>query len=232
MDPSPDTGEGFVPLVADRGIRGIVGRAERRRPACRRWRAGRGSAVSALLVAGLVAGCGAPDPEHQGIELTPLDGAATTASATPGTEPAMPGSSSSWGPSTMGVVTYVVDGDTVDVEGLGRVRVIGIDTPERGECGYESASAALSAMVLDQQVVAVPGESTDTDWYGRKLRFLDVVDDSGRPVTDAGLRLIEDGWAIARYDSLDGYPRHDRQDEYRAADSGSEDLGCYPDNEP
>ena len=29
-----------------------------------------------------------------------------------------------------GIVTNVVDGDTVDVEGVGRIRVIGIDTPE------------------------------------------------------------------------------------------------------
>jgi len=29
-----------------------------------------------------------------------------------------------------GTVTHVVDGDTVDVEGVGRIRVIGIDTPE------------------------------------------------------------------------------------------------------
>jgi micrococcal nuclease len=30
--------------------------------------------------------------------------------------------------------------------------------------------------------------------------------------TDAGLTLIEDGFAIARYDSRDGYGRHTRED--------------------
>ena len=30
--------------------------------------------------------------------------------------------------------------------------------------------------------------------------------------------LIQQGWANARYDSLDGYDRHIHQDEYRAAD--------------
>jgi hypothetical protein len=44
----------------------------------------------------------------------------------------------------------VVDGDTVDVRTIGlgtteRVRVIGIDTPERGECGFGPASSASRA---------------------------------------------------------------------------------------
>jgi hypothetical protein len=43
-----------------------------------------------------------------------------------------------------------------------------------------------------------------------------ISDDvNGVPV---GLMLIQQGWANARYDSLDGYDRHIHQDEYRAAD--------------
>lgn len=48
---------------------------------------------------------------------------------------------------------------------------------------------------------------------------------------DAGLKLIADGWAIA-HDSRDGYGRHPREDAYVAADLGSPDLGCCPDDEP
>ncbi len=184
-----------------------------------------------FLGAAVVAGCGAPSSERQGIELIPLGSPTATAAVPSSGGWASAGPTSSWGPSTRGLVTRVVDGDTVDVEGLGRVRVLGIDTPERGECGFESATAALSVLVLGREVLAVPGERSDADRYGRKLRYLDVVGASGRAL-DAGLRLIEDGWAIARYDSLDGYPKHDRQDQYRAADATSEDRGCYPDNGP
>lgn len=50
-------------------------------------------------------------------------------------------------------VVEVIDGDTVDVrssEGIEeRVRVIGIDTPERGECGFAAAADALSRLVLN-----------------------------------------------------------------------------------
>jgi endonuclease YncB( thermonuclease family) len=125
-----------------------------------------------------------------------------------------------------GTVTHVVDGDTVDVEGVGRVRVIGIDTPERGACGYESATQAMTVLVLGRQVSLVAGATEDADRYGRLLRYVDVGSQ------DAGLSLIEDGWAIARYDSRDGYGRHPREDAYVSADLRTEDLGCYPDDEP
>lgn len=125
-----------------------------------------------------------------------------------------------------GVVSSVVDGDTVDVDGVGRIRVIGIDTPERGACGYESATQAMSLLVLDKDVTLVPGAADDEDRYGRLLRYVDVG------ALDAGLSLIEDGWAIARYDSRDGYGAHPRQEQYVAADLAAPDLGCYPDNEP
>ncbi len=125
-----------------------------------------------------------------------------------------------------GRVTTIVDGDTIDVSGVGRVRLIGIDTPERGACGYESATLALAALILDEHVTLVSGASEDVDRYGRRLRYVDAG-----PV-DAGLSMIRDGWAIARYDSRDGYGRHSREDQYVAADRASPDRGCYPDDEP
>ncbi|HSO03603.1 MAG TPA: hypothetical protein VLQ92_03905 [Candidatus Limnocylindrales bacterium] len=42
-------------------------------------------------------------------------------------------SESPWRPESAaesGIVTTVIDGDTLDVQGVGRIRVIGIDTPE------------------------------------------------------------------------------------------------------
>jgi endonuclease YncB( thermonuclease family) len=114
-------------------------------------------------------------------------------------------------------VIKIIDGDTVDVRSTAgteeRVRVIGIDTPERGECGFTEASTALSQITLNQQVSLVAGARDDRDRYNRILRYLDVGS------TDAGLKLIEGGFAIARYDSRDGYGRHSREDVYVAADA-------------
>lgn len=162
-------------------------------------------AVPAVAVlAGALAGCGSgPAP----------DSGSTSMSA-----PATAGES--------GLVSNIVDGDTLDVEGVGRVRVVGIDTPERGACGYESATLALAAQVLGKTVSLVPGATSNADRYDRLLRYVDLDG------VDVGLGLIQDGWAIARYDSRDGYGRHPREDLYIQADLEAPDLGCYPDDEP
>lgn len=127
-------------------------------------------------------------------------------------------------------VVDVIDGDTVDVSSSGiteRVRIIGIDTPERGECGFGEASAALEALVLNQDVDLVPGARDDRDAYGRLLRYVDV---NG---VDAGLELIRDGLAIARYDSRDGYGSHPREGEYvEAADAATEHVCAAPTTSP
>lgn len=163
------------------------------------------------------------------ISVTGFSGCATSSQVTPQatqstlTPTPTRGESSVSGNAESGRVFHVVDGDTVDVAGVGRIRVIGIDTPERGECGFESATLALAALVNGRVVTLVPGAQDDADHYGRLLRYVDVG-----PL-DAGLHLIEQGWAIARYDSRDGYGHHPREEQYVAADAASEDLGCYPD---
>lgn len=115
------------------------------------------------------------------------------------------------------VVTEVIDGDTVDLGNGERVRLVGIDTPERGECGYEKAAGALSRLVLGRRVELVRSDE-DRDQYGRLLRYVDVA---GR---DAGLDLLRRGLAVARYDSRDGYGFHPREPRYVAADRGSTPL--------
>ena len=103
------------------------------------------------------------------------------------------------------------------------VRLIGIDAPESGTCEADAATWTLTSLVQDQQVMLTPGgDGEDTDRYGRYLRYVDV---NG---VDAGLRLIEDGVAIARYDSRDGYGAHGRESAYVSADDASPDFVCAP----
>lgn len=121
-------------------------------------------------------------------------------------------------------VVNVVDGDTLDVRSPGgaeeRVRVIGIDAPERGECGYGEASVAVADLVFGRDVDLVPGARGDRDRYGRLLRYVDVDG------VDAGLELLHQGLAIARYDSRDGYGAHPREAAYVAADAAMQVLAC------
>lgn len=121
-------------------------------------------------------------------------------------------------PASAALVDYVVDGDTIRLGSGTYVRLIGIDTPEVGECGYEAAKAALDQMVGPNVELPNPLSVDDKDRYGRLLRYVRV---GGR---DTGLVLIRRGLATARYDSLDGYDWHPRQDRYRAADANTPDV--------
>jgi endonuclease YncB( thermonuclease family) len=77
-----------------------------------------------------------------------------------------------------GIVTQVMDGDTVDVlfedGNTYRVRYIGMDAPE-GERPYSTESANANAdLVLQKQVILIKDVS-ETDQYDRLLRYV-VVD--------------------------------------------------------
>lgn len=116
-------------------------------------------------------------------------------------------------------VSYVIDGDTLEIGSGEHVRLIGIDTPERDTCGYREASEALRALVEGRRITLVnPRGVQDEDVHGRLLRY---VDRSGQ---DAGYDLITAGLAVARYDSRDGLDHHPREERYHAADSRVDSL--------
>ncbi|WP_156022905.1 thermonuclease family protein [Terracoccus sp. 273MFTsu3.1] len=121
------------------------------------------------------------------------------------------------------VVTKVVDGDTIWVSRAGasrKIRFIGIDTPETGQCGFTEARNALRGIIGGQRVTLTAGAQDDVDRYGRLLRYVDV---NG---VDAGLRLVKQGYAVARYDSRDGYGSHTREAAYVRADAASPKASC------
>ena len=119
------------------------------------------------------------------------------------------------------MVSRVVDGDTVEMSTGQTIRIIGVDTPEVGQPCYAEAAAALRAVVQGQPVRLTPGARDDVDRYGRLLRYLDTAGG-----VDAGLQMINQGWAIARFDSRDGYGRHAREASYVAADAASLAQAC------
>ena len=107
------------------------------------------------------------------------------------------------------VVTNVVDGDTVDLDNGERVRLVGIDTPELGDCGADIAAATVTDMVLGKAVTLAASDE-DRDRYGRLLRYVDVDG------VDVGGTLLLLGQAVPRYNSTDGYGYHPREDQYAA----------------
>lgn len=93
-------------------------------------------------------------------------------------------------------VIEVVDGDTLRVDGPDgeqTVRVIGINAPERGECFYDEAAAALRFSIGDRELRLVPDVS-EVDQYGRLLRFVELADG-----TDVGAELVEGGYARSHH---------------------------------
>ena len=111
------------------------------------------------------------------------------------------------GPVTTGF--EAVDGDTVE-RGEVSVRVLGIDTPEVGECGYERATAVTERFLSGGIRLT---QRSGKDQYGRVLAY--VEDEQGR---DLGTVLIRKGLANARYDGTDGYDWHPNQDRYNRID--------------
>jgi endonuclease YncB( thermonuclease family) len=99
-------------------------------------------------------------------------------------------------------VSEVVDGDTVVVTQLGktqRVRLIGIDTPEKNhpeklvQCFAREATAHLESLIQYERVrlVADP-EGDNIDRYDRLLRYIYTT--NGELINR---QMIEDGYAFA-----------------------------------
>lgn len=69
---------------------------------------------------------------------------------------------------------HVVDGDTIDVENVGRVRLVGVNTPERGDAGYENATKYVKSMCLGKIVSLDVDNDKNKDKYGRTLAVVYV----------------------------------------------------------
>ena len=94
-----------------------------------------------------------------------------------------------------GTVTHIVDGDTLDVRLTSgkteRIRLIGIDTPERGVCYFSQATARAGQLAMSKHVVLRGDPTQDTrDRYGRLLAYVWLP--GGK---DLGYQLIAGGFA-------------------------------------
>lgn len=78
-------------------------------------------------------------------------------------------------------VNYVIDGDTIKVDGDIRVRLLGIDAPEKGECFYEESGNELEGLIAGEYV-RLEKDVSGTDSYGRLLRYVFLPDED--PWTD------------------------------------------------
>jgi micrococcal nuclease len=132
---------------------------------------------------------------------SPTPSTAPFPTPSPSPTPALPGSPEAacvpWDtPRQTGLVTRIVDGDTIEVEIDGQrfpLRYIGIDTPELnvpGEPAGEQASLENEALVLGKTVLLVQDVS-ETDRFGRLLRYVFLGEEF------VNYRLVRSGFAEA-----------------------------------
>lgn len=134
----------------------------------RRWLWIVGRVVLPIVIIGVANGCGGAQPTQ------PATNAPTAATIPP---PAP-------------TVTKIVDGDTVELSDGRTVRLLGIDTPERGACGFDQATQFASTALLNKEVVATPDPTQDeTDRYNRSLLYLEVAGQ------DHSVAAAAAGWA-------------------------------------
>ena len=84
-------------------------------------------------------------------------------------------------------ITRIVDGDTVDSD-IGKIRLLGINTPEKGESYSSNAKEFLEEMVLNKTVKLEYGKDK-TDRYGRTLAYLYLKGEN------INLKIVEQGFA-------------------------------------
>lgn len=94
-------------------------------------------------------------------------------------------------------VTKIVDGDTIDVETIGRIRLIGLDTPETVDprtmvqCfGQEATNKANELLAGKKVSLESDTVSGDKDTYGRSLRYVFLEDG-----TNFDKFMISEGYA-------------------------------------
>lgn len=89
-------------------------------------------------------------------------------------------------------VTNIVDGDTIVVSGGDRVRLLGIDTPEKGEVYYNEAKNRLESLIENKEVL-LEKEGDNKDQYGRLLRYVFLNE------TNVNMILVKEGYAACYF---------------------------------
>lgn len=90
------------------------------------------------------------------------------------------------------IITKVIDGDTVVIEGGEHVRLLGIDADERTYPCYDEARLRLEKLTLNKTAL-LEKDTTNKDQYNRLLRYVFVGENNINAL------LVSEGLAVARF---------------------------------
>jgi micrococcal nuclease len=113
-----------------------------------------------------------PSPESSGLQSTNQRSSQNQSQIEQITTPADGGGST---PNQQFLVSKVLDGDTIEIETGAKIRYIGIDAPENREC-FSPESTAANAQLVGSQRVTLVKDISETDKYGRLLRYVFIND--------------------------------------------------------
>ncbi len=91
-------------------------------------------------------------------------------------------------PAEKAFVIRIIDGDTIEIETGERIRLLGINTPERGQKCYNEAKKRLEELIKNKEVRLETDENTK-DQYGRLLRYIFLNN------KNINIKLVEEGLA-------------------------------------
>ena len=115
------------------------------------------------------------------------------------------------------VVTKVLDGDTILVEGGEHVRLIGIEADEKDDSCFEQAKLRLEDLILNE-TVRLERDVSDVDLYSRCLRYVFLDGEN------INIQMVAEGMAVARFYEPDtAYKDEIIEAEQQAKENG---LGC------
>jgi len=114
------------------------------------------------------------------------------------------------------IVTKIIDGDTVIIEGGENVRLLGMDCDERGKKCYTIAKKRIEELLIGKKVV-LERDNEDKDQYGRLLRYIFLDSEN------INVKMVKEGYCVARFQGESKY-----KEEIQSAESYaiSNKIGC------
>ena len=89
-------------------------------------------------------------------------------------------------------VLEVTDGDTFKLSNNQKVRLIGVNTPEKGEKYYKESTDYLKSLILNKEVI-LEKDISETDRFSRLLRYVYLTNR-----TFVNLEMVKNGHAMAK----------------------------------
>jgi micrococcal nuclease len=117
-----------------------------------------------------------------------------------------------------GIVTKVVDGDTLDINGT-RIRLALVDTPERGQAGFNQAKEFVESICLGKKgELDVDSGQRRGDRYGREIGvvYCDGVNTNEKLMTAKLARILVEFCDISEF-SNDNWTITQCQDSFNSS---------------